>query len=305
MTLLPEVGKAHRPASLPMQHPTQQPTQVRELHYRVRTPARGHFPGAHRSQRGDSGFEFRAHANLFDAPDPRRLDLHASLRDPFGAWKVRIYSQRQAIAVVVVADLSASMDFDGAHRKRDVLAEFTASLAFSAWRSGDRFGFVGCDDAVREDLVLPPTRNRAAGADLAERLRTLDFRGHSARALTSASRYLGQQRALVFLVSDFHLPPTEISATIQAMALHDLVPVVLWDRLEFGLTATHGLLRANDPETGRETLVWWRPGVRKRWLAAREAQREALQQLFRAHRLRPLFIEGAFDADAVTRHFQL
>ena len=55
-----------------------------EFHYRIDAPARGHFPGHHRSRRGESGFEFRSHALLVDAPDPRRLDLHASLRDPFG-----------------------------------------------------------------------------------------------------------------------------------------------------------------------------------------------------------------------------
>ena len=34
--------------------------------------------------RGASGFEFRGHVPLTDLPDVRRLDLHASLRDPFG-----------------------------------------------------------------------------------------------------------------------------------------------------------------------------------------------------------------------------
>ena len=63
--------------------PAQAPA-VRELHYRIGSAALGHFPGHHRSPRGNSGFEFRGHARLFDAPDARRIDLHASLRDPFG-----------------------------------------------------------------------------------------------------------------------------------------------------------------------------------------------------------------------------
>ena len=64
------------------------PSTVRELHYQVSAPVLGHFPGHHRSTRGGSGFEFRGHAALLDAPDPRRLDFHASLRDPFGNWVV-------------------------------------------------------------------------------------------------------------------------------------------------------------------------------------------------------------------------
>ena len=276
---------------------------VQELHYRIGAPARGHFPGAHRSARGEGGFEFRGHAPLLDAPDARRLDLHASLRDPFGNWIVRVYSQRKAIPVVLVADLSASMGFAASRRKLDVLADFVDSLAWSAWRSGDSFGFIGCDGAVREDLLQPPTRARGVGTTLAARLRALRPEGRSASGLAEAVRHLGRQRSLVFLVSDFHLPLPQVEAVLASMAHEELVPVVLWDPLEFALSAPSGLVRVFDPEAGAPRLLWWRPALRERWLAAQRARRAALLQLFDRHRLRPLFIEGAFDADAVTRHF--
>ena len=280
-----------------------QPPTVQELHYRIEAPALGHFPGHHRSSRGESGFEFRGHAALLDAPDPRRLDLHASLRDPFGNWIVRVYSQRKAIPVVMVADLSASMGFIGTRRKLDVLADFVDSLAWSAWRTGDSFGFVGCDRTVREDLLLPPTRARGMGDALARRLRSLHLQGRSAHALLMAHRYLGRQRSLVFLVSDFHLPLSEVEETMASMAHHDLVPVVLWDPLEFSLSARRGLVQVTDPETGVTRLLWWRPALREKWLAALQQRRDALLRIFQVNRVKPLFIEGDFDADAVTRHF--
>ena len=280
-----------------------QPPPVRELHYRVDAPVLGYFPGHHKSTRGDSGFEFRGHAPLLDAPDPRRLDLHASLRDPFGNWVVRVHSQRKAIPVVLVADLSASMNFVGERRKLDVLADFTDSLALSVWRTGDSFGFIGCGDAIRKDLLLPQTRMRGAGSMLAAKLRTLHLDGSSADALSLAFRYLSWHRSLIFLVSDFHLPLPAIRAVLASLARHDLVPVVLWEPLEFAATARHGLLRTVDPETGREALVWWRPALRARWQAVQQRRRDGLLEMFHAHRLRPLFIENGFDADAVTRHF--
>ena len=69
---------------------------IRELHYRIGGAATGLLPGAHRSRSGNAGFEFCGHAALHDAPDARRLDLHASLRDPFGAWIVRRSSERRS-----------------------------------------------------------------------------------------------------------------------------------------------------------------------------------------------------------------
>ena len=276
---------------------------VKELHYRVGSPALGHFPGHHRSTRGDSGFEFRGHAPLLDAPDPRRLDLHASLRDPFGGWIVRVHRQRMAIPVTIVADLSASMGFAGTCRRLDVLADLAESLSWSAWRTGDSFGFVGCDSAVRADALLPQTRARGAGALLAQSLRALTLKGRSAHALRLAHRHLSRQRSLVFLVSDFHFALSEIEAVLATLAHHDLVPVLLRDPLEFALTAERGLAQVIDPESGQRRLVWWRPALRAQWNAARQQRFDALLRLFRAHRLAPLVIEGAFDADAVTRHF--
>ncbi len=274
-----------------------------ELHYRLAGAARGHFPGHHRSRLGGNGFEFRGHANLHDAPDARRIDVHASLRDPFGRWIVRLHNQRVSIPVAVVADLSASMGAGGAAHKQGVLADFVESLAWSAWRTGDSFGFVGCDSAVRQDLLLPQTRARGAGTALAASLRGLTLAGRSARGLAQAPWHLTQRRALVFLVSDFHLPLADVAAVVAGLAHHHVVPVVVWQAQDFDLGAQRGVADLADPESGQRRWLWWRPALRERWQAAAQARRAALVQLFRTQRLSPLFIEGAFNADAVTRHF--
>jgi hypothetical protein len=273
---------------------------VPELHYRLAGAARGHFPGHHRSRHGGNGFEFRGHANLHDAPDARRIDMHASLRDPFGRWIVRLHSQRMSIPVAVVADLSASM---GVQHKQRVLADLVESLALSAWRSGDSFGFVGCDTAVRPDLLLPQTRARGAGTALAASLRALVLAGRSANGLCQAHAHLTQRRALVFLVSDFHLPLADVAAVLASLSHHEVLPVVLWQPEEFDLGAQRGFADVAEPESEQRQWLWWRPALRERWRAAAQDRRAALMKLFRAQRLAPLFIEGAFDADAVTRHF--
>lgn len=273
---------------------------IPELHYRLAGAARGQFPGHHRSRHGGNGFEFRGHAHLHDAPDARRLDLHASLRDPFGRWIVRLHNQRVSIPVAVVADLSASI---GVARKQAVLADLVESLAWSVWRTGDSFGFVGCDTAVRHDLLLPQTRARGAGTALAASLRALTLGGRSAQALLQAHAHLTQRRALVFLVSDFHLPLADVAVVLASLSHHDVLPVVLWPRDEFDLGAQRGLADVAEPESGQRRWLWWRSALRERWQAAASERRAALGKLFRSQRLSPLFIEGAFDADAVTRHF--
>ena len=276
---------------------------IPEVHYRLAGPAGGGFPGHHRSRSGEGGFEFRRHAALADAPDARRLDLHASLRDPFGQWRVRLNSLRQSIPVAVAADLSASMGFAGVQRRLDVLADFTQSIAWSAWRTGDSFAFAGADDTLRRDWLLPATRQRGAGLALAQRLRGFEPTGRSARGLRDTALVLPQRRALVFLVSDFHLPLPELRGVLGALSHHALVPVLLAQREEAEPAASRGLVELEDPETGLRRWVWWRPALRERWRAAGAARRAALLQLFAQARLAPLVMDGAYDADAVTRYF--
>ena len=277
--------------------------RIPELYYRLPGRAAGAMPGAHRSGGGEGGFEFRGQVPLASARDLRRLDLHASLRDPFGQWIVRQYSLRLALPVLLLADVSASMAFAGQPPRQQVLADLAESLAASAWRQGDSFGLVACDSRVRTDLLLPPTRARGAGSALAARLRALVLDGASSRGLLLASRYLPQRRSLGFLVSDFHWPLADLRAVLRSLAPHALVPVVLGDAQEAVPATPRGLLSVLDAETGRRQRLWWRPALRERLADAQQQRRAALQHCFAAHRLRPLFIDGAFDADAVTRHF--
>ena len=286
---------------------------MKEFVYRVARPALGHFPGQHRSRRGDSGLEFRGHVPLHDAPDPRRLDLLASLRDPLALshdlWLARVASERKSVPVYAVADLSASMAYVGERRKLDVLADFVEALAWSAWRSGDAFGFVGCDEGVRRDWLLPLVRTQGAGASLSRRLRGFVPVGRNALGLRDAHRLLRRERSLVFLLSDFHLPLADIEAVLGSLAHHELQPVLLWDRAEFEAPGGGALGRIGrlaplvDAETGQRRLVWLRPSVRERWQRGLQERREALDALFRRHRLRPLILLDGFDADAVTAHF--
>ena len=160
---------------------------VEEFHYRIAWRARGNYPGHHRSRYSQGGFEFRNHAPLLSAPDPRRVDIRASLRDPFNQLLVRVYNQNIAVPVYALADLSASMSCNGTYRKLDVLADFVASLGYSAYRTGDMFGFVGCGRRVRQDLVVPLTRDKSTGPALAHKLRRLVPVGTDACGLRHAA----------------------------------------------------------------------------------------------------------------------
>jgi uncharacterized protein (DUF58 family) len=276
---------------------------IQEIHYKIRWRARGHHPGHHRSAQSGGGLEFLRHLPLVVARDPRRIDLRASLRDPAEQFLVRTFRQRSQVPVYIVADLSASMGFAGERRKLDVLADLTESLAYSAARTGDRFGFVGCDEILRDDFALPASHAVGGGLAISARLRSFAPRATSARALELAVNYLPRQRALVFLVSDFHLPQALLARALDSLSLHEIVPVVLWDRLEYKQLPRLGFVRVRDAETGRERTLFMRAALRERIVANFEQHRRGIEQTLFEHQLTPLFLEDGFDAQRVTRHF--
>ncbi|MDF3837537.1 MxaS protein, partial [Cupriavidus basilensis] len=54
---------------------------LHEFHYRLPARAGGFRPGSHLGTSLGPGQEFAAHMRLLDNPDPRRLDLRASVRN--------------------------------------------------------------------------------------------------------------------------------------------------------------------------------------------------------------------------------
>jgi uncharacterized protein (DUF58 family) len=276
---------------------------LKEFHYRIDWRSKSHLPGHHRSTQSGGGLEFRGNVPLLSAPDPRRLDIRASLSDPFDQWFVRSYRQRSQVSVYVIADLSASMGFQGTQRKTNVLADIVESVAYSAHRTGDRFAFIGCDEVPRDDFIVPPTHALGPGLALAQRLRESVPTGSSALGLVDATRYISRRRSLIFLVSDFHFDDRLLTDTLQALAAHIVCPMVLWDRAEFDSLPRTGIVSARDPESGRRQTLLLRKSFRERLVAAFDARRRHLNDVFNRYDQRPLFVASQFDPERVTEYF--
>ncbi len=301
----------------------------REFHYRLPGRAGGFRPGSHPGSSFGAGQQFAMHARLVDHPDPRRLDLRASLQSVRGEWLVRLHLQRVAVPVQVVVDVSASMCFGKRRSKLDVVADFVEALGYSAFRSGDRAGMTAFDGGAREDLFVSARHGRGGGDMMAAMLRAEAARsrargGHGkprgkpmrrtvgggasaetngALGLARAVENLAGKQALVFLVSDFHWPLDGLPAVLDTLAHACVVPIVVWDEAELAPPPHGALLAVHDAETGEQRTIWLSSRVRQQWQEAVHRRRATLGALFGGRGLRPFEIEGAFDADALSRYF--
>ncbi|GAB6068857.1 hypothetical protein JCM13664_21780 [Methylothermus subterraneus] len=270
---------------------------MKEFHYRIAWRTRSVRPGHHRSHTAGSGYEFRGHTTLIDYPDPRKLDIHATLHDPFGQYKVRQFSQTSTIPVFAIADLSASMAIG---HKPQLLSELATAVAYSAYRTGDPFGFLGVNDQIALHFPLRLSKSRAL--ELKRRLAQIRLQGGNG-ALHRLTAYLGTKRALIFLLSDFYFPLSEVQALLAQLQPHDVVPLVLGLESERQPPARWGWARLYDPETGRHRFLWLSPSSKTRLDAAFCDHRAQLTELCRRYGRPPLFVEDRFHPDRLTRYF--
>lgn len=274
-----------------------------EFHYRLSRRVGGHRPGAHAGTSVGTGLEFAAHMNLFDRPDPRRLDVRASLRSNRDAWLVRVSRQRAGIAVHALVDVSASMSFGAPRSKLHIAAEFVEALGLSAFRMGDLFGMLAFDSEERTDLYAPARLSRGASTVAAEKLRALDNTRAGVAGLEQVAARVARQ-GLVFLVSDFHFPLPQLAFALEFLALADVVPVVIWDEAETEPLTRNAIAPLEDVESGSRRTLWMRPSLRARWRTAVEMRRAEIEDFFASRSIRPFFIEdGRFDPDAMSRYF--
>ncbi|MDR1967954.1 MAG: MxaS protein [Burkholderiaceae bacterium] len=282
--------------------------RIDEFHYLLPRRFGGWRPGAQRGRSQGSGQEFAAHRRLFDHPDPRRLDLRASVRAGRNEWLVRIQQLRVAIAVHLVVDVSASMLFGAGRRKLDVVADFADTLGYSAFRAGDSLGMLAFDQRPRDDLSLPARHVRGNGSLMARMLRDCRAVGSAPRGdmlagLRHATERLVGRDGLVFLASDFHWPLDALGEVLDQWAPACVVPLVVWDPAETEPPPGRALAALSDAETGVRRSMWMRPSLRTRWRDAVAARRAELKTLFNAHGMPPFHMHGRFDAEALTRYF--
>lgn len=272
------------------------------FHYKVEGRAGGRRPGAHAGRASGAGHEFLAHARLFDHPDPRRLDLRASLRAGGDEWLVRTHRQRAAVSLHAVVDVSASMAC-GTPRKLDIAATFVESIGSSAFKTGDAAGLCAFDGAARADLYRPAHLSRSTGPALGALVRAAAPAATPGCGLLAALQPLSGRQAMVFLISDFHWPLALMADALDLLASAWVVPVVLWDAGEIAPPASNAFVRLRDAETGSLRSLWLTPRLRRQWQEKIDQRRSALGALFATRNLRPLYISGRFDADAVSQYF--
>jgi uncharacterized protein (DUF58 family) len=275
--------------------------------------------GAYQSVFKGRGMEFDEVRPYVPGDDVRTIDWNVTARvgEPF----VKRYVEERELTVMMLCDVSASLDFGSAHRsKREAAVELAALLAFSAIANEDKVGLLlfhghaeayipprkGAKHALRvvRDVLA---RGRGEGQWIDERpaevaprdwRRFLRLRRTTkpspgrpplrratsiGHALEFCQRVL-PRRTVLFLVSDF-FDQAYLDVLRSTNRRHDVVCVLVTDERELGFQDA-GLIALEDAESGRKAVYDTRsPAFRAEVAAAGEQRIAALTTQLRASKI--------------------
>jgi len=216
--------------------------------------------------------------------DVRQIDWNVTARmfEPH----VRVQLAERLLVTWVVLDVSPSMGFGTAERRKTDVAEGAAlALAYAATRRGNRLGVITFGDG---DLrALPPRQGRAGMLALLLALRReepadADVGSTSLGQVLARTARLARQRALVAIVSDFRGPRDWRRPLLDVLGRHDVLAIEVRDPREQELPRM-GELWLVDPETGRQLRVDTSSArLRERFASAAATERADLAHTFAA-----------------------
>jgi uncharacterized protein (DUF58 family) len=222
----------------------------------ARRPMQGTVSGKHPSPHRGASVEFAEYRKYVQGDDLRRLDWRA-----FGRTDRHYIRESEAdtnLRCLLVVDTSGSMAFgSGSLKKIDYAKRIAAGLAYLAIQQGDAVGLAGIADNIVTEI--PPRRNPAHLVPLFDLLERIKPAGGS--QLVPLLHELAErirQRALVIIISDLFVDPTELRGTFEHFRFrkHDLAAFHLLDPLEIDFKF-HRPMRFLDMEGG--TAVFAEP----------------------------------------------
>jgi uncharacterized protein (DUF58 family) len=245
---------------------------------------RGLLPGEHRAHDLGGGTELAQVRPYEPGDDVRRIDWNVTARTTIP--HVRVHVPERALTVWLLLDVSPSMTFGTAdRRKADVAEGVTVAIGHLATQRGNRLGLVTFGGSV--DRRIRPAAGRqgrlaallAARGDLsAEPTITGQTTPDRALRFVAAAAPRG---GLVVLVSDFRGPRDWGRALAGVAARQHLLAIEIRDPREDELPDV-GELTLIDAETGREVRVDTSSRrLRERFAAAAAEDRRILAEGFR------------------------
>lgn len=266
--------------------------KVRRIEIKTRALSNNVFAGEYHSAFKGRGMSFSEVREYQPGDDIRDIDWNVTAR--MDHTYVKVYEEERELTVMLVIDVSGSLDYGVRQRsQRELLTEIAATLAFSATQNNDKIGAIFVSDHVEE--YIPPKKGRTHILHIIRTLLTIEPESRKTR-LSAGLEFLTRiqrKRSIAFVLSDFVEQFTETQdQTILSLCSrrHDLVALRLYDPTMLALPNV-GIVHMHDAETGQDVLV--------NTASRRTRNAQAQWWMGQQHKLDELFLRNRVDSTSI------
>jgi uncharacterized protein (DUF58 family) len=260
--------------------------------------------GQYKSVFKGSGIEFEEVREYAPGDDVKALDWKVSAR--LGKPFVKLYTEERESIVMLLIDMSASLNFGTFHgSKLDRVAETASVLAFNAIKNNDKVGALFFTDQVEK--YIPPKKGSSHVWRVIKEIFTFVPTG-TGTDISAGLDYLGRilkKRAFVFVLSDFY-DVGYLKSLRMIRRKHEPIGVMIIDK-GTGNLPVKGVITLSDLETGRQLIFdGFDKHVQRRYSAVQKTHVQHTKERFL--KARSDVIELPTDAsisDVLLQYFQL
>lgn len=227
--------------------------RVRRIEIKTRALSNNIFAGEYHSAFKGRGMSFVEVREYQPGDDVRDIDWNVSAR--FDRTYVKVYEEERELTVMLLIDISASLDFGSREfSQREQLTEIAATLAFSAMRNNDKIGALFFSDNV--ELYIPPAKGKGHILRIIRELLTISPKGRGTNIGAGLEYFLRvmRKKSVAFLMSDFLDQEDYTTLLKRANQKHDLVAIQVYDERMTHLPNV-GWMKLEDAETGHQQYV--------------------------------------------------
>jgi uncharacterized protein (DUF58 family) len=267
--------------------------KVKQIEIRTRKRTENTLMGQYHSAFKGQGMAFAEVRPYQFGDDIRRIDWNktARFKEPY----VKVMEEERELTMMILVDISASMNYGTKIQlKRELVAEISASLGFSAAGNNDKVGLILFADKVYK--VIPPQKGRKHILAIISTILTSDY-VQAETNIDAALEYMMhvfKKKSLAFLFSDFADDFDDKLLKI-ASKKHQLLGLRVFDEKDNEIPDV-GYAFFRDIETGKQI---WVNTSNQRWrYNYAEAQKQKIRHLKEAfEKSSASFVEVKADED--------
>ena len=226
--------------------------KVKELEIRSRKLTTNLFTGEYHTAFKGRGMVFKEVREYSAGDDIRFIDWNVSAR--MGAPFSKLFEEERELTMMLLVDISASSLFGTVQqRKKDLITEVCAVLAFSAVTNNDKVGVIFFSDKI--EFYIPPKKGKEHVLYIVRELLTVQPKSKGTN-LNEAVRFFNnavKQKSIAFILSDFMVEQYDDPLRV-AGNRHDVIGIKVYDKMDMDLPEI-GMTQVRDAETGRTQWI--------------------------------------------------